>query len=154
RFGERWEAAKRAAAALATDAPPAPSPNGRGDPARRPAIDAGDKDLERGAAKAWAALELANDPPRLFRFGRVPVRVEGGGDGEDPIAQPLDEHRLRHHLARAAIWYTMTEDGQVRPAAPRLDVVRDMLASPDCPLPPLLAIVQTPTFAPDGTLQT
>ncbi len=37
---------------------------------------------------------------------------------------------------------------------PPTPVIRDMLATPEPELPPLLRIVQVPVFAPDGTLQT
>jgi hypothetical protein len=121
---------------------------------RRPQIDAGNKDLEETSGFAWAALKYANVPPFLFRFGRTMVRIEGGEDGSVPVAQTLNEDRLRHQLARSADWIKCTERDGVKAAAPPLDVVRDMLAAPEYPLPPLTSIVQTPVFAPDGTLQT
>lgn len=119
----------------------------------RPEIDTGDADLERSSARAWDALRRANEPPRLFRFGGLPVRVEGAEDDAAPIAQPLTEDRLGYELARAARWYRQTAKGRIA-VPPPLRVVKDLLAAPTYPLPPLLGIVQVPAFAPDGSLET
>ena len=42
----------------------------------------------------------------------------------------------------------------IEDAKPPLDVVRDMLATPEPPLPPLVRITESPVFAADGSLQT
>lgn len=120
-------------------------------PDGRPAIDAKDEDLRRVSAQAWRALERANDPPQLFRFGGLPVRVATGDDGA-PATQPLTEDRLRHELARDAQWFKTTERDGVKPALPPMAVVRDMLAAPHYPFPQLVGIAEVPTFAPDGSL--
>ncbi len=131
--------------------------NGQGervnDTIPRPAIDAGDHDLARVSEQAWAALQQANVPPRLFRFGGVPVRVEGNEDDAVPVAQTLNEDRMSHELARSADWFKITSRGDVNPASPPVRVIKDMLAAPSYPLEPLVSIVQTPVFAPDGSLQ-
>jgi len=119
---------------------------------KRPEIDAGDQNLEKSSELAWAALKRANDPPRLFRFGAVPVRIDRPDDDHVPIAQTLDENRLSHELARAASWFKETEKGGVKPAAPPMRTIKDMLAAPSYPFPSLLSIVQAPTFAKDGSL--
>ncbi|MGI8406418.1 MAG: hypothetical protein ACR2OE_16935 [Thermomicrobiales bacterium] len=123
-------------------------------PVLRPAIDAGNQDLEIASAQGWAAIQRSNDPPRLFRFGGVPVRVEGSEDGDVPVAQTLTEDRFGHELARSAFWFKITQKGEEKPASPPSRVIRDMLAAPSYPLPALLAIVQAPIFAADGSLQT
>ncbi len=128
-------------------APPPPS-----GPNNRPEINAGDQNLERVSAQAWGALEQANEPPRLFRFGGVPVRVEGCEDDAAPVAQTLTEDRVSHELARAATWFKVNDKGETRAASPPTRVVKDMLAASFYPLPSLLSIVQTPVFAPDGSL--
>lgn len=146
------EPAREETHAAGDDGPAAPTaPTGGGS---RPRIDAGDQDLERISTEAWNALDRSNHPPRLFRFGGVPVRVEGGGDDTVPIAQALNEDRLGHELARSAVWYKTTEKGGERSASPPTRMIRDMLAAPSYPLSPLLSIVQTPVFAPDGSLHT
>jgi putative DNA primase/helicase len=117
-----------------------------------PSIDAGDLDLPRATERAWKALEEANEPPFLFRRGGgTPSRLEGGSDQAPPTLEPLNQDRLRFHLARAAKWTVRTKRG-TRPALPPLHVVRDMLARPDPPLPPLIRIVSAPVFATDGRL--
>jgi hypothetical protein len=118
----------------------------------RPSIDAGDKDLERVTAAAWAAFLQANSPAAFFRHGDWPVRIEHDDHGA-PVIRPLTPVRLRHHLARLAFWYRRTREGR-RPAEPPESVVLDMLARPDLPLPILERVVEAPVFAADGTLQT
>jgi len=54
-------------------------------------------------------------------------------------------------MARVADWYKVTKDGE-KPALPPMHVIRDMLATPNMPLPILEDITETPTFASDGTL--
>lgn len=122
-------------------------------PAMRPSIDAGDQNLERVSGLAWEALVRANTPPRLFLFGETPVRVDAREDGMVPVPKTLTDHVLSHELARAAHWYRVVRDGSEVDAAPSMRMIRDMLAAPRYPLPPLLGIVQTPIFAPNGTLQ-
>ncbi|MDP9470074.1 MAG: hypothetical protein M3Q71_05315 [Chloroflexota bacterium] len=130
------------------------SPPPAGPDNQRPAINAGDQDLERISARAWSAIKRANEPPRLFRFGGVPVRVDRLEDDALPIAQTLTEDRLGHELARAAVWFKETEKEGQKSAAPPTRMIRDMLAAPSYPLPSLISIVQTPVFAPDGSLHT
>lgn len=117
-------------------------------------IDAGNQDLKVASDHGWSALQRANTPPRLFRFGGVLVRVEGNGDNDIPIAQTLTEDRFGHELARAADWFKITQKGEEKPASPPPRVIKDMLAAPSYPLPALLSIVQAPIFAADGSLQT
>ncbi len=85
------------------------------------------------------------------------IRLERDDDGQVFPAE-LTADRIRHGLARIARWVVSAqdEDGEkveriVRPPA---DVPRDILATPDPPLPILRRIVEVPVFAPDGTLQT
>ncbi|MDP9469463.1 MAG: hypothetical protein M3Q71_02190 [Chloroflexota bacterium] len=129
-----------------------PSPDDTDD--TRPAINAADQNLERISAKAWDALRQRNNPPRLFRFGGVPVRVDTPDGDAVSFAETLTDDRLGHELARAAIWFKETEREGQKSASPPTRMIRDMLAAPSSsyPLPPLLSIVQTPVFAPDGSL--
>ena len=116
-----------------------------------PVIDVADQDLARGSAAAWAAVEDANDPPALFVFAGLPTRVDRDAATGAPVPRLLTEDRLRHRLARVAAWVRTTPKGEVS-AAPPLAVVRDMLAAPSFPLPPLVAVTEIPAFAPDGSL--
>jgi putative DNA primase/helicase len=114
-----------------------------------PRIDAGDGKLPRVTAKAWAALHAANGrAPFIFRFGGLVTRIELDDEGY-PITCRMGVDRMRHTLARVAEWHR----GGI-PAHPPLAVVRDVLATPDLPLPILTGIVGAPVFAADGTLET
>jgi putative DNA primase/helicase len=141
-----------------TDEPPPeypydddPEPNRR---SRRPVIDAGNEDLEFISGKSWDALQRSNDPPRLFRFGGLPVRISSSDDDALPAAQTLTKDRLSHELARSATFFKITSKDGKKLASPPPRVIEDMLAAPAYPLPSLLNIVQVPVFAPDGSLQT
>jgi len=115
----------------------------------RPEINAGNRDLPSVCGEAWRALEAANNPPFLFRYGDSLARIDLDENGT-PITQLMNQDRMRAVLARVAYWYSMTPTGK-RSALPPLHVVRDMLVRPDIPLPALSRIVEAPVFAPDGT---
>lgn len=118
-----------------------------------PRIRADLQDLREVSEQAIAALKQANDKrPYLFLRGG-PVRIEPDDDGQ-MITRELTPDRLRHEMARVARWYKLDKDGDEVPAKPPLDVARDVLASPKLPFPVLSAITQSPTFGPDGTLET
>lgn len=94
---------------------PPPEEDPPGEPqSQRSVIDAGNNDLEVVSAQAWSALKRSNNPPRLFRFGGVPVRIEGDDDDAVPVAQTLTEDRLGHELARCAEWFKITQKGDDR----------------------------------------
>ena len=120
-------------------------------------INAGDQDLERITDKAWSAIEQANQPPYLFRYGDVPCRVEHN-DQQSVVVRQLTQDRLRYELVRVAKWQRRKDIGGGEwawiPAKPPMDVIKDMLAAPNYPLPFLSRITEVPVFAPDGTLQT
>lgn len=118
----------------------------------RSKLRADEGDLKKATAAAWLAIERRNEPPRLFRRAGSPVRVEFDDNGSPKIME-LTENRLRHETARAAVFLEYNsrkkEDIETRPP---LDMVRDMLACPEMPLPPLDRVVEVPVFAPDGHL--
>ncbi len=80
----------------------------------------------------------------------TPSRLEWDDD-ENLAARELTQDRLRHELARVANWVSGKD---AEPAKPPLDVVRDMLATPNPPLPVLQRITDVPVFAPDASLST
>ena len=101
-----------------------------------PAIDAGLQDLSRLTKAALEALLKANDPTFLFRFGGRPAWIELGDNGA-PIARAIDQNGMRFLLARTMHWYHGSKkDGKPtrKPAMPPVDVVRDILATPNLPL--------------------
>jgi hypothetical protein len=139
---------------------PAPPPSPLNKPAAAsnsmPVIYASCPNLATVTADCWAAIQLANSPPRYFRYGGIPSRIESDDRGA-PIVRDLTPDRLRHELARVANWKTKRRvNGNWVEAAskPPLDVVKDLLATPDPPFPVLSRIVEVPVFAPDGSLQT
>jgi len=123
-------------------------------------IDAGECNLERVSTQAWTAIERLNDPPSLFRHSERLVRLEPGtSEGSRlPVLKALNHSLLRYEAARAATWYRREGDGRNTredEVIPPLSVIQDMLAYPitRVPLPILEHIVETPVFAPNGTLQ-
>lgn len=120
-----------------------------------PWINAGDGELQRVSTKAWSALRKANEPERFFRCGGVLMRMEQDDHGVQ-ISREINQDRMRHALARAAHFYITKKKGEeveIIPVPPPLDVVRDMLADPDPPLPVLNRIVEFPVFFEDGRPQ-
>jgi hypothetical protein len=115
-----------------------------------PAIDATVQHLPTLAEAAWDALQAANDPPTLFRFGAIPSRLERDDDGV-PLLRSLNLDRTRHGLARAATWYKKLNKKPILIAPPDL-VVKEVLAFPNPPLPALERIVLAPVFSQDGGL--
>jgi len=118
-----------------------------------PSIRTDDGVLKRVTASAWAALRAANDPAIYFRYGGIGVRIEED-DERIPVIRELSNDRLRHTLARVAFWYRENKKGEITPDFPPMDIVRDMQATPNLPLPIVTRIVEAPVFAPDGQLQT
>ena len=122
----------------------------------RPEINAGDLDLPSVTNSAWQAIQKANDPPFLFRHAGRAVRIESDDD-DSPLIRDLKESRVRHVLGRVAIWVRFKkEEKEIKKfnSLPPEHVVKDILATPDMPLPILTRIVQAPVFASNGMLQT
>lgn len=111
------------------------------------------EDLAKVSDTAWDGLRQANDPPALFRRSNRPLRVERIDDTDTVVLVQLNDVLLRHHLADLLWWHIWTKAGPVT-VKPPIDVVRNMLAEEDIPLPVLNRVVTVPVFAPDGTLQT
>jgi hypothetical protein len=126
-----------------------PSADGEG---QKPTIDVGCKDMAALTAQAWSAIQSANAPAQWLLYGGRPSRIERGDDGE-PIIRLLNENRMRHLLARVADWI-VESDEEVNPVFPVRDIVRDVLATPEMPLPVLTRVVPAPVFANDGQLMT
>ena len=107
-------------------------------------------DLPAMTAMAWNALESTNSRPYLFQYGGSAYRLETD-DRDGKRLRPLNIYRLRYEVARAADWVKTVRRRPV-PTAPPLDVIRDMMAKPSIPLPPLKRLSEIPVFAPDGNL--
>jgi hypothetical protein len=66
-------------------------------------------------------------------------------DLEIPIIRVLSPTRLRHELARVAHWVATVEGKEIESKPPR-DVVQDVLATPNPPLPVLKRVTRVPVF--------
>ena len=113
-------------------------------------------DLPTATASAWAAIERANNPPTMFRYGGVPVRISEDDTGR-PTFEVLNTDRMRHVVARVAPWREKRKkmgEWIEREVPPPISVVKDILATPaeDMPLPIVTGIVEVPTFSADGIL--
>jgi hypothetical protein len=120
--------------------------------ARRPELIVTSPDLDKLTTEVWKHVADANDPPSLFRYGGYPVRVERD-DNDEPIPRPLTADHLRHHVAQ---WIDFRRQAgtEVVSCVPPMYLVKNVLATPDLPLPILDRITEAPVFAPDGELQT
>jgi hypothetical protein len=67
------------------------------------------------------------------------------------VIERIGESEMRHELTRAADFERTGAKG-ASAVAPPLEVVRDILATPALPFPPLIGVVQTPTIRPDGSV--
>src|SRR5262249_54611790 len=119
-----------------------------------PKIDVTYQDLVEQTRLAWKAIQSANDErPFLFRRGTI-VRIERTESGLAVIREVTPD-RMRHAVAPHALWFRPpSKRSRGGPARPPMSIVRDLLATPDPPLPALLRVVEAPAFAPDGTLHT
>lgn len=117
-----------------------------------PVIRLGEMGFLDTSAAAWRAVRDANEPdPSLFRHAGGVSRLALDENRAVRIER-LDRAGLRHEVARRAQWLERGFDGSEREVAPPGEVIEDMLAHPDPPLPPLVGIVTAPVFAPDGHL--
>lgn len=120
-------------------------------------IDTGDRDLPNTTDQVWSAIKAANESKEtLFRFAGVPARIEHDDEGR-PTVRTLDECQMRYHIARVAVFVRRPRNkgganSAEVPDYPPIEVVRDVLATPDAPLPVLVGLAQTPIFSPSGRL--
>lgn len=116
-------------------------------------IDVTFQDLVLQTQLAWKAIaEVNTTEPFLFRRGVI-SRIEHTERG-GLVIREVTPDRMRHAIAPLAYWFRPANRRSPEgPALPPISVVRNLLATPDPPLPPLSRIVETPVFAPDGKLQ-
>ncbi len=151
-FKEIFQKALDTSAQLPEPTEPVESPENNPD-LKLPEIKASEGDLKKITAQSWNALIAANIPERWFRCGGIGMRIEEDDDRR-PVLRELILDRLRHVMARVARFKKKNKWGEIVSAAPPISVIKDMLATPNLPLPILIRIVESPVFAPDGMLQT
>ena len=117
----------------------------------RPELDCDIGDLDEITSRAWDAIRLNNLPPQLFLYGSVASRIELDEDGRSLRIVELTPDRLRHHAAQLARW-TRTKKLQRVECRPPMDVIKNMLAAQQIPLPILSRIVEVPVFSDRGNL--
>jgi hypothetical protein len=129
----------------------APAPRAAGD--MRPTLYGKVGDLKEDAAAAWRIIAHENQPPRLFH-GSGLQWIERDDEGR-PFAQLLDAPRLTHYLAQEIYFYVKRRHGDAdveQPVPPPAELVRDLLATPEPPVPVLRRIVATPFVTAAGTV--
>ncbi len=118
----------------------------------QPVIRISNRWMREISQEAWQVIESANEPPTLFQMGRVLVDMYRDDHGQ-PKVRTLDKAAFLGILDRRANFMSETRDGP-KPARPPNDVVADMMAAKDIPLPILLGIVEAPMFDSSGRLVT
>jgi hypothetical protein len=140
--------------AVAPDVGPAErEPDGTDEYARvnRPELDRDIGDLDEITCQAWDTIQISNWPPQLFLYGSVASRIELDEVGRSLRIVELTTDRLRYHAAQLARW-TRTKNRERVECRPPMDVIKNMLAAPEIPLPILLRIVEVPVFTGNGEL--
>lgn len=112
-------------------------------------------ELDKATAEAWDALLAANEQTDasefVFRYGEQPSRFEHNDEGR-LIPRLLTLDRMKHRLSEIA-WWKVRSGNKVRalPGATS-DLVRNVLATPDPPLPVVARIVEVPVLGADGSI--
>jgi hypothetical protein len=116
-----------------------------------PSVATSGRQLRDMKGDAKAALEAANEPPQVYRFGQTLARVRVDETGR-PIIEPLDVPMLTNRLNEVADFHAYNQDGKQRHVLPSDKLVKAVLADGDWDLPVLEGVVETPTIRPDGTM--
>jgi putative DNA primase/helicase len=119
-------------------------------------IETSEPDARILASKSWEAVEAANDPAQVFRFGSSSGWVVGRTGGAPTIASLIPGRLswLMRRVARYGFWKTLDSgDTEFIEAKAPEHVIADMLAEPHPPLPELLGTTSVPIFSPDGDLR-
>lgn len=117
-------------------------------------IQTNDRPLRDVSTDALKALVAGNTPPTVFVRSGGLARVVSDESGAPTIA-PLSESALRGLLTRRADFVRVSYGAKATTTtqvAPPLDVVRDVAALGEWPLPALAGIIEAPTIRPDGSI--
>lgn len=108
--------------------------------------------VTRDTLKAMAAR---NNPPLVFQRGLDLVRTVEDDEGR-LVLQTLDHDRLRHEMARSAIYLRAYKDKSVAVIPPPTEAVRDLASLRDWgkAFPSITGITQAPVIRPDGSILT
>ena len=122
-------------------------------PQARPRVNAKNPDLRALTSITWAAVKKVNAPPEFFSRESSIIHIPASSTADKISCQPVGVDRLKWWLTQR-IDFFQDKNGIQIPARPPLDLLRNMLATPDPPLPHLIGIVRHPLFGSDGALQT
>jgi len=135
--------------------PPAPA-----DTSDLPVIITTGRFLKDKTKDTIAAVEKANQPPRLFERSGSISRIAHDEDGV-PFIEVVTENACRGFLERAAAYMTVDKGGNEIPVpAPPLNIVRDFMSLPHWDfmglpyrkLPGLLNVTEVPILRSDGSV--
>jgi hypothetical protein len=121
------------------------------EPEGLPVIMSNHRQMRDVSDEAIASLVAANQPPFLFIRGNALFRQVADKETGAPILQAVSSPALRGHLARTANWQRITLNGLVDVPPPN-EIVEDILALPELPLPPLLGLIEAPVMRPNGSV--
>ena len=99
----------------------------------RPKINA-NPDLQL-ASITWEAVQETNDPPELFVYENALVRTPFKSAEDRVVIEELDQNRLRHELIGMIDFFKVDRYLGEIPARPPLDLLQDILATRNPPLP-------------------
>ena len=130
------------------------SGNGRKPYASLPFIQVNNRQLRDISAEITAALEGANQPPKIFVRGSGLARIRGDADGR-PVIDSLDVALLANRATSVADFCKVTkvkEDVKFIAVPPPLTALRDVLSAERWPFPPVKGIAEVPILRPDGPI--
>jgi hypothetical protein len=116
-----------------------------------PVIVVNERYLRDLAEDSWQLLAATNDiSPQFFQFGSALCDLISNANGVYPRILTLTS--LRNRLDRLADYVSIDQRGDEHPARPRKDLLEDMLAQANPPVPDLQGVVRTPVCRPDGSI--
>jgi len=117
----------------------------------RPTIVTSKRFLREIVTDAWNAVQAANNPPVVFQFGRQFADIVLDHN-RHPAIRILEKPAIKGMIDRLADFVTETGKGEMSPARPPGDVIDDMIATKEIPLPNLVGIIDVPIFDAGGNL--
>jgi hypothetical protein len=123
--------------------------------AELPQIVVNGRPLRDVTTEAIAAMQAANNPPRIFERGANPVRTNRNEQNR-PFIELMSEAAMRGFMDRSADYMNVREDSEgnlvYSHVHPPQDVVKDVLTVPQRRFPPLVAITPNPVIRANGTI--
>jgi putative DNA primase/helicase len=116
-----------------------------------PVIVVNERYLRDLAEDSWQLLAATSDiSPQFFQFGSALCDLVSNANGVYPRILTLTS--LRNRLDRLADYVSIDQRGDEHPARPRRDLLEDILAQANPPVPDLQGVVRAPVCRPDGSI--